>query len=77
MEQSEILERLAKAKNTRDIFEQKYQHAQAEIEKLNILRIKWAGICDYLQSLLPEYQRTKSDTLATFQIAKMASGIQN
>jgi len=75
MDLGEIRERLIKAQKNRDNLEQQFKHTQGEIERLNILRIKWAGVCDYFESLLPE--NAKPIEPVTFHIKEMTPHIQN
>lgn len=60
MELNEITERLIKARKNRDALDQQYKKAVADVERLNTLRIKWAGISDYFQSLLPTEDKSKA-----------------
>jgi len=78
MDLEEIRERLIKAQKNRDALEQQYKHTLNEVERLNTLRIKWAGICDYFQSLLPESEQPKPEqATAVVQVVGLVSGIQN
>jgi len=73
MDFSELTDRLNKAQKNRDALEAQRVHAQKELERISVLKIKWDGICEYLESLLPE----KSNTLSTYKIGGFAPNKHN
>ena len=72
---NEITDRLERAKKNRDALEQQRLNATKELERISMLKIKWTGICEYLESLLPA--KPKPNTLSTYKIGGFVPNKQN
>ena len=75
MDFNELNDRLERAKKNRDALEQQRLNAQKELERISLLKIKWTGICEYFESLLPD--KSKPDTLSTYKVEGVALNKQN